>query len=1460
MKRTKRVISAVLTIAMMLSIVPQALAVSETVSSEKGTTELFKGNATYLLEEIFSGSLRFTTNGSSDNRVFSGWDVDYRGGKAYITGSQAHLRDSTPLERISLNHKLMKHSGNFSFETAFSFPDYISNGFYYELKGEDKTIAKFIVEDGYLCVNTYDESSRLLKCDIATTYKIKGEFSPSAQAFDLWINGISYGTFDYLGIANCVDEIEIATGVNEVGYVTLDFVTVYVNYAVNETFMASPIGTTPDWFTGDGEIVAVPGAPYSADPNGYALASGDSLETTFTKMEPNDSAKVSISWEMLLPEEDASFEVGNSAFEFIVDNGSFSLCGEPIYRYTNNVWYKIEVQTDGEDVDVLINNVKRANVSQYCEYIDNITFCNNSTDNVLIDNIKVCKTFNTKDFSDYPKIDEVPESDMHVGMVIYPMWREGIHYGWDMISPYDDRKPYLGYYTGGSVEAADWDNKWLLEHGFDHAIFPFARPDITEAGGQPSFSVRGEALHDGYLNSKYKNRLDFAIMLTNPTDAKYDSADDFVTNVTPYIVEHYFENPSYKVIDNRLVVYCYNFDGIASFMGDDTANGEFTNINTALTSLDNAAIALGYDGIMFMADIQSTGETVIDNYIASYPTIGNNTYKWHYTWGSDRYQNIANGIKNDYQKGSNSVASIPMGFDRTPWTKASVGIIPPEGVQAMCDAVIQYKGEDDPNVVVFTCWDEWGEGHFFAPSSKYGFDYLNVARKTFTNAGVKTDEDRPTEDAIRRMGVLYPEGRQMLKVMQDRKITSADDLSDLTSLGKINVSATRASNLGNCTASYSNGKYTYTVTGTPTTFIYDIASLGIDASKVTAIRINGYAENAASMVLYAKTTETTSIQNTDFRFEGNTDGLVEICDTVLLPDVPEALKGTIEKIRFNPTASTSNGSEIYINEIEFYTGKIGTMVLVDDTEYEMVSKPEIISGVPYIPAYQFLHSLGAYPLWDKATQTLTVEKDDTVVEFTAGSSIIKVNGKSKSASGAPYYSNGNLFVPYQNLLKEFGYTADYDACAQEVNFYSAHYEANKNYVDSGYKWDFDIDGNAEGWTAVNIYGSPVVKGGLMHVVAKTNDPVINKTGLSIPKSKAKYAIVRIKNADKMGGGMLRLYDETTSATGVVYRFNFSKSDEVQEFVFDLTKDATINTSYTNTYEGLGDTITKLRFDPMDDVGLISIDSIAILPELPPDPDDIYDYKIEAYAFETENLFQLSTSKNAYQFTNMPSSSGLPATETVDGYENVLKIVPNAGQASCIFSISNVWYNGSKQTLGNVSNDNRLVKVSFWYKAIGDTTSFRLENRAGGALDGELITVSDASTNDWKYFEGYYDMSKVGNDGRWFSLRVYQTTSGGLYVRDYQYVCLDETRPLTEFDGSIIAIGASAKDAENTSDLTGTLFVTEHIEGNILNKIKTAEYPVTSKYYFYKPTESANAIKCFLWDDFTALTSPLILKK
>lgn len=1487
MKKSNKIISIFLTIAIMLSLVPQVFAANETAASEKGTTELFSGHATYLLQERFHSPLSIDSDAENYNSILSGWDVDRSGGLVYYTSNGLLISDRSGFDKNSMSHELMSHSGDgLVLETAFSYDLLVTDGFYYEVTGGGKTALRLEVKDGYLCVVNGDRTyTQLEKCVVSTEYAIKAEFTGTKNKVDIWVNGIEKGTFNYKEATSVIDNVKLGTTEEQVAQIYPKYVYVYVNYLVNETFMSAPIGTTPEWMRGrrDAAICEAPGSPYPNDLKGYMLEENSYLTVNYN-MSGKGWDAVSYSWDMLMPEggrieANGQLSIGSKIHYF---NENWEMEEYPIRE---NTWYKIEVVTDLKDIDaefsdLYVNNIKLGKIDLFGDN-DTLEFEAQYDTTVILDNIVVKKAFNKDDFADYPSAPDVVESDdYNIGMVSYPMWREGIHYGWDMISPYEERTPYLGYYTGGSVEVSDWHNKWLLEHGFDHIMYPFVRPD---ADGPVNFSVRGEELHDGYLNSYYKDELDFAIMITNPTEDKYESGTEFIENVAPFIVEHYLKNPSYLAIDNRLVIYCYNFKGIAECLGDDlvgstAADMDFTQINMVLEYLDEEAQNIDngeggkFDGITLVADFSAGGTKYIDNYISSYD-FGENVLKWRYTWGTDKPDNVILGTKENYQTSSNYVTSIPMGFDKTPWATAKVGLMSADEIESICKSVLSNKGNDDPNIVLMTCWDEWGEGHFHAPSNYNGFGYLNAVRKTFTDAGEKADNERPSADALKRIGVLYPEGRQALKTRPDRKVYTPDVVNNLTqkaSKNLYNVSGSPGGGTRSSTTINGQTSYVYTITSPDqTTITYDMSDLNMDISDISAIKINGYAENSSTMVAYFQTDLTQGTSNiypTTLRFEGTTDGKKEITDTILIPDVPDALEGKLKRIRFNPTAKTAVGSEIFINSITFYTGAIETTVYADDKEYVMTSAPKEKNGTVYIPAYRFLLDLNAYTIWDKATKTLRVEKDGATVEFKDGSNVAVVNGQNQGLSKAPYYSEGNLWVAYEDLLKFFGYTVSFDEDANEIRYKSASYDAAKNYVSNGHSWDFDIYGCKEGWSASHALGGGIVKDGMFHLFANTNDPVMTLDNLNISKSDAKYAVLKIKKTDRAENGMLRLYDDNTSATGVVYKYSLSASDDVQEIVIDLTNDVTINNSYKNTYEDLGDTITKIRLDPMDNMGSIYIDSIAILAELPPDPEDAYDYEINAYAFETENLFWLDTEKTGYGYTNMKNSAGttagtvLPVTETVDGHENVLKIVPNSGSANCIFTIDRVWYKGSKQYVNDVSSDNRYVKVSFWYKAIGDTTSFKLENRAGGALDGEQITVNDASTDEWKYFEGYYDMSKVGNTSRWFSLRVYQTRAGGLYVRDYSYVCLDETRPLSKFSNGIMAIGVTAKDGVADENDNGTLFVAELKEDGTLHKIRTVDYPMTAKYYMYEPTEGAASVNCMLWDKLTPLTSPKVIKK
>ena len=1487
----------------MLSVSSVVLPLSKARAEATYGTEVFQGNATYLIQERFGTGFNMTANNNTNNAVLSGWEVDYRGGNVATSGGKAVLTDSNGYEKITLNRKFMSHSGdNLVLETAFSYLAFTEDGLYIRVGGEGKDALYLTVSNGYIClIKGTGAKAQLTQCTADTTYNIKAEFSSSKQKVKLWINGSLKGTFAYKNTADSLDEFEIGTGVEQVSKINLNYVYMYVNYAVNETFMAAPENSVPSWWSTSGNacIVPAPGSPYNADPNGFSLAPSSTLERSFD----TQSGKTSIAWEMLIPSGCAdgmkiSAGIGSEYAVFSATNGKFTLNGSDVYTYTNNVWYKTELVTDGSSADVYINNALRAeNIPLSGSSFDFIRFNNTSSQTVIVDDITVSKAFEASDFADYPVLSEIAQSDYNIGMVIYPMWREGIHYGWDAITPYEERTPYLGYYTGGSREVADWDNKWLLEHGFDHAIFPFARPDITEAGGQVNFSVRGEALHDGYMNSEYKNQLDFSIMLCSASASNYKSADEFIQNVQPYLVEHYFKNPSYKSMNNKLLIYSYDFDNIATQLGgDDQLHAVLASLDARVKNIDNRNGGT-YDGIIFMADISATNESYVNSYIST-QSPSYTVYKWHYTWGSDKYENIINGIKNEYSGGSNSVASIPMGFDNTPWKYNEIGFISPEGIKSICDAVKANKGSDDPNLVVFTCWDEWGEGHFFAPSNLHGFDYLNVARNAFTSLGVKTNEDRPGQEAISRMGVLHPQGRQILKIRKDSRKYTSQDLSGLTSLGSKTLITEAGSSIGNCSRSrtsvgFLKYNYTFNVTGSPATVTYNFTSPSIDASKITAVKINGYAQNSSEMVLYIQTNTSGSMDNTDFRFSGSCDGTTTTTDNILLPDNPEALNGTIQKIRFNPSANTSSGSKFQLNTIEFYTGNISTKVYVgqlntdsnghpyiNDVEYDITS-PVQISDTAYIPAYQFFFNMSAYPMWDKASQTLTVKKDGKEIILRAGSNIMTLNGEDITLSYAPYYSDGNLFIPYTGVTEHLDYRAQYNQATKTIKYYNTKHDEIDSYKNTN-AWEFNIDDYDEGWSGSGVFKPMVVKNGMLHVAASTKDPVLTIGNLSIPKEEAKYAVLRILKTDRAEAGMLRLYDETTSASGVVYRFSLKPTEEIQEFVIDLENDYTANSTYTNTYQGLADTITKLRLDPMDNTGSVYIDSIRFLSEKP----GTFDHQLKAYGWESENMVQLDTEKNRYVYTNMPNSQGnttstvLPATETVDGYSDVIKLIPAAGANNGIFTIDKVWYNGNSEYVSVLCTDKRIVKLSFWYKGIANGSAINFENRKGGLRDGEEFSISDVSSSEWKYFEGYIDMSNETFSSvaeRWLSLRVhrngYTTDDGGIYLRDYKMVCLDESKTISAFGGDTVAVCPVINEEVETELVNPYVYISGFdTSGNIKNiiaesyprkitvTINAAPVQETAKYYYFRPAENTTDIKGYFWDNMRPLSSVTELEK
>ncbi len=1232
------------------------------------------------------------------------------------------------------------------------------------------------------------------------------------------------------------------------------------------------------------------------------LPSNASLEKKFSAL----SGSQTFSFDVFVPSTGAngfSAKLGGATFK--IADGKFYLGSTEMYTPTNNVWYRIKMVVDGSTAGLYVNGDLKGTASVSGE-MTSISFENTTGKQIMIDNVQVAPTFDAADFGDYPTLSDsdiaTPSGDLSLGMVSYPMWREGIHYGWDLISPYEhEREPYLGYYTGGSQEVADWNIKWWAEHGFDHVIYPFVRPDLTEAGGQPSFSVRGEELHDGYMNAIYKDKVDFAIMLSNPLASQFTTANEWITNVLPYITEHYFKNPNYKVVDNQLVVYNYDLDGFRDCLtitdeeaGTTTQDGT-TEVVSILTALNSKAVDLGYDGVMFIMDTTSMTTDDITNLTAAVSGAVKTLYKWKYTWRSDVVGNITSGITEEYNGANDVVASIPMGFESTPWVQSEIGYLEPSEIETICNTVVAERDSSDPKVVLFTCWDEWGEGHYYSPSANSGFDYLNAVRKTLTNkSAALSGEDQPTDSAKKRMGVLYPEGRQMLKIREDKKETI--DASIFTSeLGTLTPSSSNYEDRSGCTHNggiFSRNYKTFNVTSSSQASVWYTAPSGIDYSKVKAIKFVGYAQNSASLVVKFGTNDSDdpfgdTTGDNRFRFScTNTDPINATSkEYILTPNYPnkiaEAANETIKYIRFNTQQSTSSGGQFHVEKIVFYSDDVpslGATVYVDEVPATMVSKSlQGTNGTEMLPAYKFLIDNGAKVTWDKAAQKLTATMNGVTAVYQAGMRNIvdesnTVLATAPEGAGA-IYQEGNLFVAYDVLLKAFGYTVEVDDSGA-INYFSPSYYVT--YDNTDYKWEFEKDGDREGWSLASgadryfLEGgyAATVKDGVMHVRAANTDTSIFKEGLSMPRTKANYFIINLDtDATQL---FLRLYDAGTYASGAgwTHIVNIPAVDGPQEIVIDLTQATDRNGA---AYTTMGDTITKVRLDPIyGKTGSNYIDSIEFASSLDP-------FQFKAFSFG-ENLFDYSAAYWTYSGMNDKNSStagGWGATPVVitDGeYTNVFQLKPNDGQTQGFAGIT--WLKSGTGGELETAVTGKQVRVSFDYKAVGDAYQLRFENRdTTNGRDGEEFIVP--ATSEWQHFDGFINMDEVESSGRrTYVIRAFRNSSSGdgaILIKDWQIRVLDETTEVNMFTDSGVAIKViSNEDVTATTKVFVSAYDTVNRElnnftsGSIPNTVtvpsndstKTETYP----YYYMAPTDATTEIRTYVWDNFEPLSEPFVLTK
>ena len=1031
----------------------------------------------------------------------------------------------------------------------------------------------------------------------------------------LVIDAQDAGTFDMLSEAKNIARMWYATSEEGALTFTPNATHLYKDFTVNDVFRIDAAGNAPYGWTVTSKTTAEKTPSMNTNSNdtcsvkidgtGTAKRSFDALDGMFT-----------YETQLWMPEYAvASFALKNgdkTAVEVkTTKDGQFVSGSTSLRKFTANVWQtlRIEGNTATGKALVKINGKKCAEVDLAEKKIDNVVISFDEAGKVLwFDDVIVKKEYEYTDYCPTPV--PVTDDEWYVGMSICSLWHEGTHFGWDCVSAYDEAKFALGYYDEGIPEVADWEIKFMVEHGvdFQHFCWYVSSSDKATPIKTPRLA---DALNNGYMNAKYSDMQKFSIMFENSASSA-KSAEDFKETIWPYWVDWYFTDSRYMSIDNKAVLTIYTYSKFVEQMGGEEKAKDV--INFMKTEIKK----YGYDGMLVffsdrgansannkkMKDIGADG-------LVSY-TFGENSY-------SSQYQ--IDSMNSAYKAGNlDLVPSIGVGFNDVGWT----GERTPNATTEEHTKVLEWARDtylpmlakrDSANAwkgkfVFMTTWNEYGEGHYIMPSGINGFGYLDDMRSVFSSAAGKTDNHYdvvPTKNQLSRLNFMY--SGETTRIRRQMNIATKEDYGT-DALRKWDftdekTAASWRSMMNTSKFAYDSAEKALAVNSSTT----DAAIVPVDqntatkfnASEVEYLHVCIKTDTVSAFTLYFKTGDkdwaAAKCYAKTMRAGGEyNDYYVKLSDN-------NNWIGEITGIRFDPNTIIG---KVWIKTIEFLKPSAASAftIHVDGTDFKPGSDLVAVrNGETYLAAEQYrgFYSLhNTYVEWHKNDGVLLLKTpNNTEFVFTVGSDKALVNGKETALKEKFSLFDGLPVIPLEFFYNNGGFDYKKTENGYELTIREGGYtEIIKNRVD--YEWEFEIDNDTEGWkpgcaTGDVISGNFELTASPITHTAAGYDPQISNSSLSLNAALYNAIEIRVKcefnTEDVKNPESTTIYFATTTDSNFdekkTFRANYDSTKLDSEGYATLRFDTTANESWAGI-------VSKLRFDPTNYGGKYYIDYIKLI--------------------------------------------------------------------------------------------------------------------------------------------------------------------------------------------------------------------------------------------------------------------------
>ncbi|MCU6794024.1 glycoside hydrolase family 99-like domain-containing protein [Paenibacillus sp. WQ 127069] len=1003
--------------------------------------------AEYVLDEDFS---ILATSYDSNDIVASGWDVRKAGGSlSYSYNNWFKISDTSNLLPVSMTKKIREqHSGSITLEYRFKMPS-IMNGVKWQLRSGEIEGVSLFVKDGNLVLETGNSDYQLQVLTANVEYGVKLIANLDENKVQVYVNGaLKASEQSFTHHVALIDNFHVATGDVTTGEMFFAPVKLHKGYVINEKFISTVEGPIPeDWSSQlHGGAVVVEKTNNSKAPDVFSLkmnAANADAEMSIGKSFPSQTGHLVVEYKVFMPAKMDGFSMAlkngaSTAFQWLTKDGKFAYTntsGQDVafYDYIPNLWYhvKLKMNTVTGKADLYLNGklkVEQLDIPANSVNLINFSIAASNKGSMSFDDILLYQEAEEpQDYVPAP-VQVNKEGDALVGAQACSMWREGQHLGWDRINPYPERVPLLGFYDEGSPEEADWEIKWMVEHGVDYQMYCWYRPTGSE--GKPFKEPRlGTSLHDGYFNAKYSNQADFMIMWES-SSSKVSGSEDFRNNVVPYWMEYYFKDPRYVVIDNKPVIGIFSYSSLKQNFG-----GTAVAVKAEMDYLRQAVQSAGFDDIIILISSGSDAAQMQEMQAAGLNAV------FSYSWGQFAGKETLQKLKLEQQRDAGSMDVIPvisMGRDDRAWGGPMGYYATPQEFQSTAQWV---KNSFIPSLpvnsigrklILLDNWNEYGEGHFIMPAGLHGFGYLDAIRNVFTAGGEHTNV-LPTEVQKKRIQGLYPEGRVIPPKSVD--VAPITDTSSIT-YSKVWDFNTNGDSEGWTVAkqvyavSIAGGYYSGTSSGNdPGILSPDALGISAEENPYIHVRMKNSTNDMAGKIYFIteKDPAWKEVMGVDFYVNPN-DG--NYTDYYVPMWSNKNWTGAVKAIRLDPITTKGDFS---IDRIGLVKVPIqGVKMNLNGQPTTTVTPLEIRDGSVMVPLAEVLKKADIPAERDDAGSILAL-KDGSVIRVVYGQSLAYRGSTPINLQHAPVWTESDLLISADDLKELFGFNFTWDAAAETLH-------------------------------------------------------------------------------------------------------------------------------------------------------------------------------------------------------------------------------------------------------------------------------------------------------------------------------------------------------------------------------------------------------------------------------------------